>query len=143
MLRIPASIFDVGSPGHEEGYCVHGLSTGLPLQKRSHLERSPGYDRFLIEFEEDGRTPSGWSVGWISGSPIHDGSGEPVDMEGNEFLDGSVPDRISRVGTLPASPRPLEVNFLVPGARQEFFGSAIGHPTSLKLVMAGAFYEGT
>ena len=32
----------------------------------------------------DGRTPS-HLVGWISGSPIHDGSGEPVDMEGSTY----------------------------------------------------------
>ena len=103
---------------------------GRSLQEEVRIGTHPGYDRFLIEFEEDGRTPSGWSVGWISGSPIHDGSGEPVDMEGNEFLEFGT--SISRVVTYP------EAWYQGP---QEFFGSAIGTGNLVEAEMAGD-YEG-
>ena len=104
---------------------------GRSLQEEVRIGTHPGYDRFLIEFEEDGRTPNGWSVSWISGSPLHDGSGEPVDMEGDEFLE------VRYLGSAGWVTYP-EAWYQGP---QEFFGSTIGAGNLVEVEMAGD-YEG-
>ncbi len=104
---------------------------GRSLQEEVRIGTHLGYDRFLIEFEEDGRTPNGWSVGWISGSPIHDGSGELVDMEGNEFLE------VRYLGSAGWVTYP-EAWYQGP---QEFFGSTVGAINLVEAEMAGD-YEG-
>ena len=104
---------------------------GRSLQEEVRIGTHPGYDRFLIEFEEGGRPPNGWSVSWLSGSPLHDGAGEQVDMEVDEFLE------VRYLGSAGWVTYP-EAWYQGP---QEFFGSTIGAGNLVEVEMAGD-YEG-
>ena len=104
---------------------------GRSLQEEVRIGTHPGYDRFLVEFEEGGRTPNGWSVSWISGTPLHDGSGEPVDIAGNEFLE------VRYLGSAGWVTYP-EAWYQGP---QEFFGTSVGTANLVEAEMAGD-YEG-
>jgi len=63
-----------------------GTYSGLTLQTEVRIGAHPGFDRFVVEFEASGAPPGGWAVHWLSGIPVHDGSGMPVAVGGNEFL---------------------------------------------------------
>ena len=104
---------------------------GRALQEQVRIGTHPGYDRFVIEFEEDGRTPNGWSIGWISGTPLHDASGEPVDIAGSEFLE------VRYLGSAGWVTYP-EAWYQGP---QEFFGASFGTANLVEAEMAGD-YEG-
>jgi hypothetical protein len=105
---------------------------GRALQQEVRIGTHPGYDRFVIEFEEAGRVPNGWSIHWISGTPLHDGSGLPVSIAGNEFLEvrflGSAGWAITDPAEWYSGP-------------QELFGVSIGAANLVEAEMAGD-YEG-
>jgi len=63
-----------------------GTYSGTTLQTEVRIGAHPGFDRFVIEFEASGTPPDGWAVHWLTGIPVHDGSGMPVAVSGNEFL---------------------------------------------------------
>lgn len=43
-----------------------------------------GYDRVVMEFA--GTSTPGWSLGYVA-DPVQDGSGDPIDLDGDAFLD--------------------------------------------------------
>ncbi len=105
---------------------------GRALQQEVRIGTHPGYDRFVVEFEETGRVPAGWSIGWISGTPLHDGSGEPVDIAGSAFLEVRF---LGSAGWAIADPAEWY------SGPQEFSGASIGAVNLVEAEMAGD-YEG-
>lgn len=59
--------------------------TGTALLKTVRVGRNPGFERIVFEFEGD--SMPGYRVQWIDGPVLADGSGEPVDVTGEAFLE--------------------------------------------------------
>ena len=59
--------------------------TGTALLKTVRVGRNPGFERIVFEFA--GASMPGYRVQWIDGPVLADGSGEPVDVTGEAFLE--------------------------------------------------------
>jgi len=72
----PAPAFDTRP---DQGGPRDGFGLGLVGVRTAH---HPGYDR--VVFELDGSGDPGWRVEYTT-DPVHDGSGEPVPLEGSAY----------------------------------------------------------
>jgi hypothetical protein len=59
--------------------------TGTALLKTVRVGRNAGFERIVFEFAGD--SMPGYRVQWIDGPVLADGSGEPVDVAGDAFLE--------------------------------------------------------
>lgn len=59
--------------------------TGTALLKTVRVGRNAGFERIVFEFA--GTSMPGYRVQWIDGPVLADGSGEPVDVDGEAFLE--------------------------------------------------------
>ncbi len=59
--------------------------TGTALLKTVRVGRNPGFERIVFEFA--GTPMPGYRVQWVDGPITADGSGEPVDVAGEAFLE--------------------------------------------------------
>ncbi len=59
--------------------------TGIALLRTVRVGRNPGFERIVFEFA--GTSRPGYRVQWVDGPIVSDGSGEPVDVTGDAFLE--------------------------------------------------------
>jgi hypothetical protein len=59
--------------------------TGTALLKTVRVGRNAGFERIVFEF--DGTSQPGYRVQWVDGPITADGSGEPVEVAGDAFLE--------------------------------------------------------
>ena len=59
--------------------------TGTALLKTVRVGRNPGFERIVFEFA--GTSVPGYRVQWVDGPILADGSGEPVDVTGEAYLE--------------------------------------------------------
>lgn len=59
--------------------------TGTALLKTVRVGRNPGFERIVFEFA--GTSVPGYRIQWVDGPILADGSGEPVDVDGEAFLE--------------------------------------------------------
>lgn len=59
--------------------------TGTALLTAVRVGRNAGFERIVFEFE--GTSVPGYRVGWVDGPILADGSGEPVAVDGDAYLE--------------------------------------------------------
>ena len=59
--------------------------TGTALLKTVRVGQNPGFERIVFEFA--GTAMPGYRIQWVDGPIMADGSGEPVDVTGEAFLE--------------------------------------------------------
>lgn len=59
--------------------------TGTALLTAVRVGRNEGFERIVFEFE--GTSVPGYRVGWVDGPVTADGSGEPVEVDGDALLE--------------------------------------------------------
>lgn len=59
--------------------------TGTALLKTVRVGRNPGFERIVFEFA--GTSKPGYRVQWVDGPIVSDGSGEPIAVDGEAFLE--------------------------------------------------------
>jgi hypothetical protein len=62
-----------------------GDGSGTALLRAVRVGRNAGFERIVFEFE--GTSVPGYRVQWVDGPITADGSGEPVDVDGDAFLE--------------------------------------------------------
>ncbi|HYI62992.1 MAG TPA: hypothetical protein VEW93_14460 [Acidimicrobiales bacterium] len=70
--------------GDEEAKSAEPDGTGTAQLVAARVGQQPVATRFVLEF--DGEVRPGYEVRWVDGPITEDGSGDPVDLEGEAFL---------------------------------------------------------
>ena len=77
--------WDVGMKTGDTSYGA-GSSFLVDARVGAHTD----YDRFVLEFESGDATPDSYAISWSTLRPTEDGSGLPVEVDGDVFLSFSI-----------------------------------------------------